>query len=308
MRVHTDYISTHDGQKICVDRIGGGKKVAILLHGIGGSSHLWMPFAMQNPSDYTFVIPNLRGFGKSKHVRFDEKSWALTDYAKDIATLVEHYKYREDDKVTLAGLSMGSYAAMHYFQLYGTGSIDKFLSIDQSPKAMNSTSWKHGLFGENQRDMFRLFNKSRRAFVCNLGVPYVGICQKAKDDYLEVVTQFIEAALHRPIEKLMLRKFLLLPGASKLMTTALSADTWESYFHCLASYQGQDYDFRKVMCDLEIPITLFIGKHSEMYPADGQRYIQKHGKDVCSWEFQESHALMYTAPRQFTKQFNRFLE
>jgi pimeloyl-ACP methyl ester carboxylesterase len=304
--LHTEYIQTHDGQYLCVDRIGSGKKVAILLHGIGGSSHLWMPFAMQNRGDYTFIIPNLRGFGKSRHVKFDHPNDVIRDYAKDLDTLVADY--RGQGKVTIAGLSMGAYAAMHYFHSFGTERVEKFLSIDQSPKAMNGAGWKHGLCGNNQEAMFALFNKSRQDFSSSVGIPFAGIKQEVKDDYLMAVGKFIEAALHRPFEKRVLNKFRQLPGASRVMASVLSADSWESYYHCLESYQGQDYDFRGVMCSLDIPVTLFIGKHSEMYPADGQRYIQKHGHHVTAHEFAESHALMYTSPIQFTRHFNRFLQ
>ena len=305
IKIVTDYIQTHDNQYLCVDRIGTGKRIAILLHGIGGSSHLWVPFALQHRGDYTFIIPNLRGFGKSKHVKFDKKDDVILDYARDIHTLVNHY--RGQGKVTIAALSMGAYSAMKYFEIYGDTFVEKYLNIDQSPKAINGSDWNHGLCGVNQEGMFALFNKSRQDFSTSIGIPFAGIQKEVKNDYILAVGKFIEAALHRPIEKKALTKVRQLPVLSRLMTRALSADIWESYYHCLQSYQGQNYDFRGTMCGLDIPITLFVGKHSEMYPSEGQLYIQKHGHNVTAHQFEESHALMYTAPLQFTRQFNKFL-
>jgi hypothetical protein len=60
------------------------------------------------------------------------------------------------------------------------------------------------------------------------------------------------------------------------------------------------------MRSLDIPVTLFIGAKSEMYPAAGQRDVLRNPL-FNSVEFSEGHALMYTAPIQFQREFNKFL-
>ena len=65
-----ELVKMRDNQYLHVDVLGTGKKVVVLLHGIGGSSTMWIPFCLPHLKDYKFVIPNLRGFGKSGHLTF----------------------------------------------------------------------------------------------------------------------------------------------------------------------------------------------------------------------------------------------
>ncbi len=301
-----DRVLTKDLQKLYVDKIGNGKKIAILVHGIGGSSHTWMPYALQHRGDYTFIIPNLRGFGKSKNVAFANTEDVLTDYADDLDNIIQRYK--GNGKVTICALSMGAYIAMHYFQTYGTDDVEKYLGIDQSPKAINSKTWQYGLCGFNQDEKLAQFNRLLPTFKSLLGTPFDKLEPDLKAEYLDACGSFFESAFHRKYEKAFAQNMLHMPVISRYARAAVTADKWESYYHCLVSYQKQDYDFRPTMQKLNIPATLFIGWYSDMYPAEGQLSMAEANPKIKAQIFDESHAMMFTAPLKFTKQFNRFLQ
>ena len=299
-----DYIKTHDSQYLQVDRIGSGAKIVVLIHGIGGSSHLWIPFALASSKEYTYIIPNLRGFGKSKSVKFCHETNVLFDFALDINAVIDHYR---TDTVTVCALSMGAYSMMYYFQLYGTLAVDRYLSIDQSPKAINDADWRWGLAGEQQEGLLSRFNTSLEKFECELRKPYAALDSRLRIEYLDSISEFFNLAFHRPLEKLVAGNLLKIPLIREVTARAVYADTWESYYYCLVSYQRWDYDFRVTMQAIDIPVTLLIGKYSDMYPAEGQREMARVNPNIQTVEFEESHGLMYTSPVKFQRELNRFL-
>jgi pimeloyl-ACP methyl ester carboxylesterase len=298
-------VKTKDDKKIIVDVVGNGKKIAILIHGIGGSSHTWIPFALQNRGGYTFVIPNLRGYGKSRYIQYSKPEDVLADYADDIDAIVKHYK--TEGKVTIVALSLGAYSTMHYFQKYGTADVEKFLCIDQSPKAMNNKTWKWGLCGPDQEEKFAQFDAAITKSTESLGLTYDELDIKLKAQYLDACGSFFETAFHRSLEKKFIRN-VFKGKLGKIARTIATIEEWESYHHCWLSYRNQDYDFRPTMKNLDIPTTLFIGGFSEMYPLEGQMAMAKTNELIKPVVFNEGHALMFTAPVSFSKQFNKFLK
>ena len=300
-----EYVKTVDAQYLRVDVVGNGPTVVVLVHGIGGSSHMWTPFTLQLRDEYTFVILNLRGFGKSKMLTFSNKEDVLTDFADDLNAVIKQYK--KQSKVIICSLSLGAYATMRYFQKYGANDVKKYLNIDQAPKAINDATWEHGIFGEHQDRLLTHFNGVLAQFKSNLAKPFAAIDMDLKQEYLASCGQFFDMAFSRPIEQFIVNNMFEVPILGKLATKIVSADMWESYYYCVTTIQDCNYDFRKVMSNLNIPITLFIGKYSKMYPMEGQLYIAENGKDVDVVMFDEGHGLVYTAPMVFAKRFKEFL-
>lgn len=303
-----ELVKMRDNQYLHVDVLGTGKKVVVLLHGIGGSSTMWIPFCLPHLKDYKFVIPNLRGFGKSGHLTFTTPNNTLSDYALDLAELIEYYS--PDDKVIIAGLSMGSYATMEYFKLVGSENVEKFLSIDQGTKAMNSKTWKFGIGGENHDALFADFKDLMMRSEAELGKPFYGLPTLLQGDFLTNLSSFFTLAFHQSYEQKLIRKFVTStnPILRLVATKITQALHWQSYYHCLRSYIERDYDFRKTMTELDIPVTLHIGKYSSMYPREGQEYVANNGKDVAVKYFEAGHALMYTSPIKFAVAFSQFLK
>lgn len=108
-------IASPEGAKIFV-RSGGSGPVVVLLHGYAETSDSWGPLAAELHRDYTVVVPDLRGIGRSSRPDggYDKKTQAgdiravVTALGYDRASVVSHdigimvayaYAARYPDKV-----------------------------------------------------------------------------------------------------------------------------------------------------------------------------------------------------------------
>jgi pimeloyl-ACP methyl ester carboxylesterase len=108
-------IATPDGANIFV-RSGGSGPVVVLLHGYAETSDSWGPLAAELEKNFTVVVPDLRGIGRSSHPEggYDKKTQAadiravVTALGHDRASVVSHdigimvayaYAARYPDKV-----------------------------------------------------------------------------------------------------------------------------------------------------------------------------------------------------------------
>ncbi len=303
-------VKMRDGNELAVAVIPAltdrkNKPWVVMVHGIGGSHHMWVPFALPFYNKFNFIIPNLRGFGLSADVPYNNNS-VIHNYAEDIEDCVDAL-VPKDNKVILIALSMGAYSSMQYLKNTNGDRVEKYLNIDQSPKAINSENWNIGLVGEKQAFLIpRLERLVSEALKNNYYEKnFNELPAHFRAEYQKCLCEFFTSAVHRQHEKLLLS--LPIYFGVKIALNSVSAHKLSSYADCLLSYIEFDYDFRDVFNNLNIPVTLFIGKHSEMYPADGQRAIAAISKNCNTVEFDESHALMYTAPLKFLKELKKFL-
>lgn len=301
-----DYIKTHDDHYVRVDRVGTGKKIVVMLHGLGGGSHMWLPFALANDKkEFTFVMPNLRGFGKSQMVPLYNQEDIFLDFARDLHAVIEHY--RGNGKVILCGVSAGAITSMRYMQIFGTDALSRYLNIDQSPKLMNNDRWEWGIGGKPLFPMFEDIGNRVNTLYPHINKPLEAIDEPKQAEFLDALTDFFETAFHRKLEKLVVRQMYHLPILNKLAKKFTQAHNWETYCACIESYRANDYDFREMMRNIDIPVTLFVGEYSELFPPAGQRHMAKNTKRTKIVNFNEGHALMWTAPFTFNRELKKFL-
>jgi 3-oxoadipate enol-lactonase len=88
------------------------KGAILLLHAFPLSAAMWKPQleALGN-TGYAVIAPNAYGIEGSE----ERKAWTFTDYAHELAALLESLKI---ERVTIVGLSMGGYQAFEFFRLY----------------------------------------------------------------------------------------------------------------------------------------------------------------------------------------------
>ena len=146
-------VKVRDGQELSVAILGSSstkyKKHVVLVHGIGGNHHTWLPFCLPFLLDYTFIIPNLRGFGESKNADFSKPHDAVRQFAEDLDDIINTLVPSQDEKVILAGLSMGAYSCLCYLDMTKCRRVEKYLNVDQSPKAFNCG--EHGMLGRRAK-------------------------------------------------------------------------------------------------------------------------------------------------------------
>jgi N-formylmaleamate deformylase len=85
-----------------------GAPTLVLLHGLYDRWEVWQPLIDQLGSDFRIIAPDLRGHARSEH---PETGYALTDYASDIAGLLDALGIF---RTTIAGHSLGALVALSF--------------------------------------------------------------------------------------------------------------------------------------------------------------------------------------------------
>ena len=63
--------------------------------------------------------------------------------ASDLQEIIEGLSLSD---VTLLGWSMGAGVALNYVRLYGCGALKQIILCDMTPKQLNDSEWKLGLY------------------------------------------------------------------------------------------------------------------------------------------------------------------
>ena len=97
-----------NGVKLHYLKAGTGKKVLVLIHGFGDTSHMWVPLFDEFKNAYTIIAPDMRGLGDSSR---PETGYDKKTIAKDIHELVKSLGYQ---KVSVVGHDIGLMVAYAY--------------------------------------------------------------------------------------------------------------------------------------------------------------------------------------------------
>lgn len=86
----------------------GNGTSAVLLHGVGLDHTIWQPMVDLYASQMQFVLPDLRGQGKTQLNQADQ---TIEQMAEDILALIDNLAL---EKIVLGGHSMGGYVALAF--------------------------------------------------------------------------------------------------------------------------------------------------------------------------------------------------
>ncbi|MFO1391957.1 MAG: alpha/beta hydrolase [Agitococcus sp.] len=297
------YVKLEDNYKLPVQVIGRGQPV-LMLHGFGMDAALWLPFVLPYCHKFQFYLPYFRGFGHAHGIPFNQAD-ALANYVDDLEQLVAYF---ELDNFLVAGISMGALTSLKWQQQGRSwAKVVRYLHIDQSPAPCNTDDWQHGLFGEQQDQLFCQF----RVLVTDLS-PYQNqdfqqIPSSLRDQMRGILVSFFQHALSKPSHKKLVQfSFKSERVASLIVPTTGS---WWNYLVCMQAYLEKPYDFRASLANLRTPMTVFAGMKSTMYPPQGQLamadMVQQTVKTVCF--HQSGHMPLFDEPIKFTREFGRFL-
>jgi pimeloyl-ACP methyl ester carboxylesterase len=92
--------------KLAFDRGGEGDRLLVLLHGLGATRHVWLPFAGEARWRGTWIAPDLRGHGASPHA----VAYGLGQHAADVGALIAASGTWRD--IVVVGHSMGGVVAL----------------------------------------------------------------------------------------------------------------------------------------------------------------------------------------------------
>lgn len=105
------YQATVNGVNIYYDRMGSGEPL-VLIHGLGERKDGWK-FQYQLADQFDLIIPDLRGFGKTRCSEDQEIS--INAFARDITILLDQLGL---SKVHILGFSMGGMVAQEIYKIH----------------------------------------------------------------------------------------------------------------------------------------------------------------------------------------------
>jgi len=295
------YAQMRDGAQLHYLSFGRGPDTCVLLHGFAMNAAMWLPFVAPLAWRVRFVIPDLRGFGRSHTLPLSRRS-ILDQHADDLHDLLQAL---ELDDVHLAGLSMGACTALQYQRHYGFGRIRAYLHMDQSPCVLNDPGWRHGLLGEEQQTQLAAWGVLLGELEAHRGKPYRKLPRSLRKRMWRGLAQFTSYAFHHRG----LRTVAGLAKYERLIRRIAPTANWPVYLDCLRSYIEDDYDWRPSLPRLRVPMTALIGVESRMYPAAGQFRIAEyvpHARLVAVEDC--GHVIPFEAPRVFVRELHRFIE
>ena len=296
------YVTARDGAKLHVRVIGKGKPV-VMLHGFAMNSLHWMPYVLPLSRRYQFIMPDMRGFGGSHDVNHNSDC-ILTNYVEDLDDIFDDMGL---DDVALAGLSMGAFTGLQFHHLTGFERVNKYLHIDQAPRAINNEGWSHGLFGESQSKEFVTFREMlRTAESFGPDTAFEDLPAEYRKEVRKAFSDFVCYAMSRKAIKWMIKGVF---SNEKLASFALPTNNWFTYVRCMRAYVEREYDMRESLTRMSTPMTVMVGMKSEMYPAEGQLHIKELVPHAQIMPFEKSgHVPFIDEPVKFVRSLKRFLD
>lgn len=294
------HVTMRDGARLHYLSVGRGRQTMILLHGFAMRAELWLPFVLPLAHRVRFILPNLRGFGGSHRLALRSPD-LLASHADDLHDLIDGLHL---DGAMLAGLSMGACTSMAYQQRHGFGRISRYLHIDQSPRIDSSEDWPWGLFGHEHHERLGGWNAVLPEFErYDRRTPFERLPQHLRRALWHNLSDFLGAAMNQPL----LNRSTRLVRHPAFGRQFMAADNWAVHLDCIRAYRDRGYDFRESLRTIEVPMTVFVGMQSRMYPAEGQLAIRDYVPHAKLVRFERSgHAIPFDSPASFVRELGRF--
>ncbi len=137
-----DQFTTSDGSTLHYVRSGQGTPL-LFLHGWTSNHAEWLPFAEALADCHCCVCWDARGHGG--HAYPPDRPNSVQRMARDLRELLEHLAL---GPAALLGHSMGALTIWEYVRTFGTEGIERLVLVDQSPKLLTDTDWRHGIYGD----------------------------------------------------------------------------------------------------------------------------------------------------------------
>ena len=295
------HITTRDQQSLHVRVIGKGKPV-LMLHGMGMHSSHWLPFVLPYLRHFRFYLPDLRGAGRSSHLRINQSD-IFQNHMEDVQDIIAHFALKD---FLLAGYSLGGSTALHLQRANGFADVRRYLHIDQTPCVGNRDNWNYGLFGERQDDVFSALQQLKTLLddhdhverLADLPLP---VRQQVTGILSDVFSRMLGRRAVGPLLKLSSRWPWLL---SQFFPITHVQDI-RAY---LASYVSGGHDYRDSLRDCAVPVTVMVGMRSPLYHPAGQMAIADYAPQCRVVALKKSgHVPLLDEPVRFTRELGRFL-
>jgi non-heme chloroperoxidase len=261
---------TNDGATLSYLDEGTGQPV-VLIAGYGMPATAW---ALQSDdlvaAGYRVISFDRRSHGDSEDTLRGQR---ISRHGKDIDELLTAEGL---DDAVLVGQSMGSSAIWAYVDLFGTGRLRGILTIDQTPKMINTDGWDFGFYGMTAENSGTFFVH---------GIPDTGRGLRVDQS---------QPGVMRLVERL---------GGMPNVRQPNSPET----VRLLRDHGFQDW--RDVIARIDIPFVMVAGRDSQLWPcehAGASVGDNPHGRAVIVEN--AGHATNFDAPEEFNRILLGFLQ
>lgn len=295
-------VPLRDGQILHVRCIGRGEPV-VLLHGFGSQSAHWLPNVLPLAHKYRFILPDMRGFGLSHGLSF-ERDDVFVNMAEDLKDVFDHFAL---DQAILGGISTGAYVCLTFNQLGHFSRVSRYLNIEHPTRSCNSPGWQHGLFGHRQEHFFSRFRELQDIAVSvGTNTPYQDLPKSARQAFRSVFADLFYHSVSNPVTRRLLRGLIYF-GEPLQNGRFIPVHNWYVYLKVMNAFM-ETHNTEPGLSNSKVPLTLFIGLRSEIYPTEGQLEICHHSPHAKVVPFARSgHIPMLDQPIKFQREFARFL-
>ncbi len=292
---------TRDRQPLYCRVIGHGTPV-IMLHGVGMHGGHWLPFVLPHLHRFCFYLPDFRGAGKSAAIPVNQPD-LFENLAQDIEDLIAHFQLTQ---VLLVGYSLGGSVALHLHKIGGFRQVRQYLHMDQTPCLYNQPDWPHGLLGVKQAAFFARLDKVRQQLTeyakC---ADLLALPRPTLNNVMPDLCAILAIAAGNPSLTRVLRQAARFP---RLFARFFGRMTVHNLLAYLEGYACHAQDYRPQLAQMDIPVTLFVGRKSQLYSATGQLDMAARLPQVRVVVFEQSgHLLQVDEPRKYAREFRHFL-
>jgi non-heme chloroperoxidase len=261
--------TTNDDATLAYTDEGSGLPV-VLIAGYAMPATAW---ALQRDAlleaGHRVIAFDRRSHGESQDTLWGQR---ISRHGRDIAELLQALDLHD---AVLVGQSMGSSSIWAYADLFGTGSLRGILTIDQTPKMINTDGWDYGFYG--------MTAENSGTFFVN-GIPDTGHGLRVDQS---------QAGVMRLVERI---------GGMPAVRQANAPET----VRLLRDHGFQDW--RDVIERLDIPFLMVAGRNSQLWPCEHAAASvggNPHGRSVIIEN--AGHATNFDAPDEFNATLLEFL-
>lgn len=264
-------LMTSDNTNIYYEIKGHGDPI-VFIHGFTENHNSFRIQQKVLSKRYKVISYDLRGHGKSDRVEY---GLSLERFALDLRELID---YLQLEKIVLVGWSMGTAIIFEYVKLFGIEKLSKICIIDKSPKVINDSTWKLGLY--------------HGRYTMDDGLRDLDLI---KSDWMKFANNFISLMAPYFTEKQI-----------KIAMEKMKDNSPNVMYHMWKSMIEKDY--RDILEKITIPSLIVFGEKSTFYSAEVGEYLLNNIKYSNLEIFQDcTHLLVLENPIKFNRVLEAFI-
>lgn len=237
-----------DGSKInYVDEGKDKKQTYLFVHGWSTQGDNFAMVGKELLNTHRIVWLDQRGHGKTR----SDRTFTLEQLAADIKALIEYLELKE---ITFVGYSMGALVLFQYIRDYGSIHLKKAAILDISPKLLNNSEWKYGLYqGHYMAEHYEKDRLTQRTNFLDFGGFF--FYQVVEHHKPEEVRDYKPKLLYKT-----LTRNLIKPDRFQGLT-----ELWD---------QMMIHDYREDLKNIEIPLAIIYSRPGSIYEEGTAKYIE----------------------------------